>query len=138
VRKVLSLALEEAVHGGRLVRKPVVLTRPPRAIRSRARLGWTLEEARAFLAAVADHRLAAAFDLGLVTGLRRGEILALRWRDVDLEAYQLDVVQQLAIETGRPVMKQLKTEASERVVTFGPATAAILRRHRDGQTRSAS
>jgi integrase len=41
-------------------------------------LGWTLDEARAFLAATADHRLRAAFHLCLVTGLRRGEILAVR------------------------------------------------------------
>jgi len=133
VRKVLSMALEEAVQRGRLARNPVVLTQPPRASRSRERLGWTLDEARAFLASVADHRLGAAFHLGLVTGLRRGEVLALRWEDVDLDQCQLEVVQQLAVERGRPVMKQLKTEASERVVAFGPATAAVLLRHRERQ-----
>jgi len=133
VRKVLSMALEEAVQRGRLARNPVVLTQPPRASRSHHRLGWTLDEARAFLASVADHRLGAAFHLGLVTGLRRGEVLALRWEDVDLDHCQLEVVQQLAVERGRPVMKQLKTEASERVVAFGPATAAVLRRHRERQ-----
>jgi len=137
VRKVLSMGLEEAVQRGRLARNPVVLTQPPRAARARGRLGWTLEEARAFLAAVADHRLAAAFHLGLVTGLRRGEVLALRWVDVDLKGCQLEVVQQLAVERGRPVLKQLKTEASERTVTFGPGTASVLERHRDAQAAEA-
>jgi integrase len=137
VRKVLSMALEEAVQRGRLARNPVVLTQPPRASRSHERLGWTLDEAQAFLAAVADHRLAAAFRLCLVTGLRRGEMLALRWEDVDLDRYHLEVVQQLAVERGRPIVKQLKTEASERVVAFGPATAATLRRHRERQDRDA-
>ncbi len=138
VRKVLSMALEEAVQRGRLARNPVALTQPPRATRSRQRLGWTLEEARAFLASVKDHRLKAAFHLGLVTGLRRGEVLALRWIDVDVDRCQLEVVQQLAVERGRPVMKQLKTEASERVVTFGPATADVLRGHRARQLSEAA
>ena len=52
---------------------------------------------------------------------------------VDLDRRELQVVQQLAVERGRPVLKQLKTEASERVVTFGPVTAAALRRHRKRQ-----
>lgn len=132
VRKVLSMALEEAVQRGRLARNPVGLTQPPRPAR-RGQLVWTLEQARQFLASVGDHRLAPAFHLALVTGLRRGELLALRWSDVDLKGCQLTVVQQLAVEGGRPRMKQLKTEASQRIVTFGPAVAAALAEHRRRQ-----
>jgi integrase len=137
VRKILSMALEEAVQRGRLARNPVPLTQPPRAARTHGRLGWTLDESRAFVAATADHRLRAAFHLCLVTGLRRGEILALRWLDVDLDRCQLAVVQQLAVERGRPVLKQLKTEASQRTVTFGPATRVALSAHRDRQQAEA-
>jgi integrase len=133
VRKVLSMALEEAVQRGRLPRNPVVLTQPPRRDRSHRQLGWTLEEAQRFLVAVGDHRLMSAFHLCLVSGLRRGELLALRWADVDLEARQLTVHQQLAIERGHPVLKQLKTEHADRVVTFGPATVALLIKHRERQ-----
>ncbi len=138
VRKVLSMALEEAVQRGRLHRNPVALTQPPPPDRSRRKLGWTLDEARAFLEAAADHRLYGAFHLCLVTGMRRGEVLALRWADVDLDAYQLEVVQQLALERGRPVLKQLKTESSDRVVTFGPATAAVLTAHLEHQGQEAA
>ncbi len=133
VRKVLSMALEEAVQRGRLPRNPVLLTQPPRRDRSHQRLGWTLEEAQRFLAAVGDHRLAAAFQLNLVTGLRRGELLALRWEDVDLRGRELTVHQQLAVERARPVLKQLKTVNADRVVTFGAGTATALVRHRDRQ-----
>ncbi len=129
VRKVLSMALEEAVQRGRLHRNPVALTQPPPPDRSRRKLGWTLDEAQAFLRAASDHRLYGAFHLCLVTGMRRGEVLALRWADVDLDGYRLEVVQQLALERGRPVIKQLKTETSDRMVTVGPSTAAVLAAH---------
>ena len=78
VRKVLSMALEEAVERGRIPRNPVLRTRPPKPVRQTSKLGWTLVEAKTFLAAIADHRLYAAFQLCLVTGMRRGEVLALR------------------------------------------------------------
>lgn len=133
VRKVLSMALEEAVQRGRVPRNPVVLTQPPRRDRAHQQMGWTLEEARRFLAAAGDHRLAAAFHVCLVSGLRRGELLALRWADVDLKDRQLTVHQQLAIERGHPVLKQLKTEHADRVVAFGPRTAGVLRAHRTQQ-----
>src|SRR5207244_12245954 len=51
VRKVLSMALLEAVERGRLPRNPVARTQPPRRDRTHQRLGWTLEEARRFVAA---------------------------------------------------------------------------------------
>jgi integrase len=138
VRKVLSMALEEAVQRGRIQRNPVALTQPPQPDRSRRKLGWTLDEARSFLQAAADHRLYGAFHLCLVTGMRRGEILALRWADLDLDNHQLEVVQQLALERGRPVLKQLKTERSDRVVTYGPSTAAVLAAHRERQRQEAA
>src|SRR5207248_8958982 len=50
---------------------------------------------------------------------------------------QLQVVQQLTTERGRPVVKQLKTEYSERIVTFGPATAAVLAEHQARQKAEA-
>ncbi len=137
VRKVLSMALEEAVQRGRLARNPVVLTQPPRRDRTYKKLGWTLEEARTFLAAAAEHRLYAAFHLSLVTGLRRGEVLAPRWTDVDLAKSELLVVQHLTTERGRPVLKQLKTQQSERIVTFGLATAAVIEAHREKQRAEA-
>ena len=49
------MALEEAVQRGRLARNPVVLTQPPKRDRVHKKLGWTLDEARAFLDAVSDH-----------------------------------------------------------------------------------
>ncbi|MGH9155668.1 MAG: hypothetical protein ACRD1K_07545 [Acidimicrobiales bacterium] len=68
-----------------------------------------------------------------MTGLRRGELLGLRWADVDLDHGALEVVQQLATVGGRPVMKQLKTESSDRVLAIGPRTVGVLRVHHTDQ-----
>jgi integrase len=136
VRKILSMALDDAVQRGLLAENPVDHTRPPSpAPRSgRDHLGWTVEEAGRFLTAAGTHRLAALFQLGLVTGLRRGELLALRWLDVNVEECYLYVRQQLAIERNRPVLKPVGADiAGDRIVTFGPATAGALARHRAAQ-----
>jgi len=133
VRKVLSMALEEAVQRGRLGRNPVALTQPPRAKRTTTRKSWTVEEAKAFLAANREHRLYALFHLGLVTGLRRGELLGLRWTDLDLEHGTVEVAQQLAVVRGRPVMKDLKTESSDRILAIGERAIEVLEEHRTRQ-----
>jgi integrase len=137
VRKILSMAMEDAVRRGRLPRNPVVLTQPPKRSRAHRKLGWTLDECRQFLDGIEEHRMYAAFHLALVTGVRRGELLGLRWGDVDLDAAQIAVVQQLAVERGRPVLKQLKTEASRRVIPIGRATTGLLERHRELQLAEA-
>jgi integrase len=133
VRKILSMAMEDAVQRGRLPRNPVSLTRPPRAVRSNTRKGWTVDEARTFLRHSRDHRLHPLFHLALVTGMRRGELLGLRWCDVDLDSGLLEVHQQLATVKGRPVMKQVKTESSDRLVTVGVRTIDLLQEHRTRQ-----
>lgn len=89
-KRVLRQAGYDPASGRRRVRQLATfdtfrLTQPPKADRSRKKLGWTLEPHR-FFEMAARHRLFAAFQLGLVTGLRRGEVLALRWDDVDLDA----------------------------------------------------
>jgi len=133
VRKVLSMALEEAVERGRLGRNPVAQTQPPKPKRGSGRKSWTVDEAKQFLDKNGDHRLYALFHLGLVTGLRRGELLGLRWTDVDLEHGAIEVLQQLATVGGRPVMKQLKTVSSDRVLAIGPRAVEVLLVHRTRQ-----
>jgi len=129
VRKILSMSMEDAVRRGRVPRNPVSLTQPPKRSRTYRKLGWNLAESRRFLTGIADHRLYAAFHLALVTGVRRGELLGLRWQDVDLESGQIAIMRQLAVERGRPVLKQLKTEASRRVVPIGRTAVDVLEQH---------
>ena len=89
-------------------------------------------EAQRFLAAAAAHRLGPAFHLAVATGLRRGELLGLRWSDVDLDAGRLRVAQQLMVEGGRARLKPVP-DRDRRVLLISPSLAQMLHEHRRRQ-----
>lgn len=73
-------------------------------------------------------------------GLRRGEVLALRWSDVDLDHGRVHVAAQLVVESGRSRLKPLDDEHGRRCVPVTPALVTMLARHRrarDGERASA-
>jgi integrase len=69
----------------------------------------------------------------LFLGLRQGEILGLRWADVDLEAGTLAVTQALQRVDGKLFLKAPKTEKSRRQLTLPASVVSALRAHRDRQ-----
>jgi integrase len=94
---------------------------------------WTAEQCQTFLRDIADDRLANLYDLILVTGMRRGEAIGLRWEDVDLDGQCLFVVQQITEVHGRAVVGTPKTKRGTRLVPIDDGTVAMLRRHREMQ-----
>lgn len=82
---------------------------------------------------IANDRLAVLYLLLLVTGMRRGEAIGLRWEDVDLDRQALHVDQQITEVRGKSVVDTPKTKRGARLVPIDPATTAILRTHRDRQ-----
>jgi integrase len=70
--------------------------------------------------------------LGAATGARRGELLALRWSDVDLDAGVLRISRSVGLVAGRLHWKPPKNGEGRRVI-LGPAVVAELRRHRAAQ-----
>jgi integrase len=78
-------------------------------------------------------RLYVPLALAASTGLRRGELLALRWREVDLEAGSLRVVASLQRVSADLVFLSLKTDRGRRTVGLPPAAVTLLRRHRKEQ-----
>ena len=93
---------------------------------------WTSDEAATFLRHVSDDRLAALWILALHTGMRRGELAGLRWKDVDLDAGTLTVVQQRTNANHEVVVSTPKAK-SQRQIVLAPATVAALRQHRTVQ-----
>jgi integrase len=98
---------------------------------------WTVEQTRAFLASLSDHRLYALFHLLVMTGLRRGEAVALRWPDIDLIAGTVGIERQLQAHRGGLVELAPKSAASRRMLTLDHATTGVLRRHQWHQQKEA-
>lgn len=91
--RVLRTALTSACREELITRNVAGLVEPPRAV-SRKLSPWTLDETLDFLAAARKDPLYAAFVLAITMGLRRGEVVGLRWADVDLEQRVLYIRQQ--------------------------------------------
>jgi integrase len=90
---------------------------------------------RTFLAHVGDDRLYALYLLVVTTGLRRGEVIGLRWEDVDLDA-RLILVQRSVVQIGGQVVEGApKTRHSKRVVPLDSTTSTALRAHKRRQAQ---
>ena len=94
VHTIVHKALHDAVRWGRLGRNPADLADPP-AARSPEMQVWSAEQLRKFLKSVEGDRLYAMWLMYATTGMRRGEVLGLRLRDVDHKHGRIAVVQSL-------------------------------------------
>src|SRR5262249_17419159 len=88
-RMVLRAALDDAVATGELRRSPAARVGMPKRVmkagHQREADAWTEDEMQRFLAAIAGHRWETPLRLALLYGLRRSELLAVRWSAVDLK-----------------------------------------------------
>lgn len=131
VRGVLHTALGQAVAWGLIPRNPVTATERPRVEEAPLPRVLDRDEARAFLAAAAGERLGALLVVGLVLGLRRGELQGLRWQDVDLVAGRLTVAEQRRHRTGRGMVPaRPKTNSGRTILLPAVVVAALTRRQR--------
>jgi integrase len=94
MRTVLSAALTRAVREELIVRNVARLVELPQWQRNTIR-PWAADEARAFLSAAKPDPLYVAFVLLIFYGLRRGEVLGLRWDDIDFDGGTIHIHQQL-------------------------------------------
>ena len=95
---------------------------------------WSTDELKEFLSSIRGDRLYAAFVLLATTGMRRGEVLGLRWGDLDFDAGQLAVAHTITTAGFGPLVSgPPKTPRSRRHVFLDDATLAILREHRQRQ-----
>lgn len=129
---VLRRALNDAVRWGKLARNPAAAADPPSLPRSRTE-SWSARELRTFLETVANDRLAALWRLAATTGMRRGELLGLPWRCLDLDNGRLRVEQQLLPTKGGVTFGPPKSRRSERTIALDADTVQALRDHRDVQ-----
>ncbi|MDG3578355.1 site-specific integrase [Rhizobium sp. YJ-22] len=130
-RRVMLTAMDQAVKWDLLKKNPVAATRPPKVERASMeaygalQMGQMLDELR-------DTRMFVPALLASLCGLRRGEILALRWRDVDLAAASISV-RYSAEQVGREVRYKEPKSGKSRTVALSTTVVAELRKHRANQ-----
>jgi integrase len=120
---VLNTALRPAIGDRLLSWNPASSVKRPK-VRRRAYSSFNADQARAFLLAAESSRLGAAFAIGLSLGLRRGEVLGLRWQDIDLDGLTLRVEQTIqrvrakVAGTAGFVVSEPKTDLSRRTLVL--------------------
>jgi integrase len=130
IHSVLHHALDDAVKWGLLVRNVCDAVETPRNQRKEMAT-WSLEEVVRVLDAAVDDPFEAFWHVAIFTGMRRGEVLGLKWTDLDLDAGILSVRRTLSRgETSRLLETEPKTQAGRRRIKLSPSTIEVLKRHK--------
>ncbi len=127
----LNRALSQAVSDGLIPRNPVTSVKAPQPRRIEIR-PLDREQVCALFEAVSGHRLAALYTVAVTAGLRQGELLGLRWEDVDLEAGMLQVRRTLSETRSGRIFEAPKSGRGRQARLTRKATEA-LRAHRRAQ-----
>jgi integrase len=133
-RAILRKALNQALKWGYVVRNVATLVETP-PVKAFAIAPLSLAQAQRFLSAVRGHRLEVLYQVALSLGLRRGEVLGLRWSDVNLDQRTLRITVALQRQGGALVLSEPKTRSSTRVLPLPEVLVQALRRHQQLQER---
>jgi integrase len=138
IHQMIRKALEDAVQLNYVVRNAAASAKVPKPTSSRRRemQYWTADELRRFLDANTGSPHWPAWYVAANTGMRRGEVLGLRWRDVDLERARLAVRHTIISVAYEMRTSDAKTDRSERVIDLDARTIEVLQSHRTAQRRA--
>lgn len=133
IHGVLHKALDNAVKWNILPRNVCDAVTPPRVPRKELNY-LSAEQAKILLKEVKEHRLEALLTLAITTGLRRGELLALRWQDIDFTDNSLQVKRAVSyFKAYGYVESEPKTARSRRTIMLPDFVITILTQHREHQ-----
>ena len=128
IHRTLSQALSHAVRLGVLFKNPARQVKPPRPPSREIKI-LDKNEMTTLINAAKGVGLYVPVLVAVTTGMRRGELLALRWSDIDLRAGALTVNQSIERIKGRVEFKSPKTRTSRRTITLPAITVGALRKH---------
>lgn len=134
VRAVLRRALNQVLKWGYVARNVATLVDVPRVEQYTATILAPLQ-GQQFLAAAVGHRLEALFTVTLLLGLREGEVLGLRWKDVDFAKYTLRVEQTVQRVQGKLVLGSPKTRGSKRTLPMPTKVEHVLNEYAARQAK---
>jgi integrase len=133
IRAVLRRALNQALKWKLVSRNVATLVETPR-ITQEEMSALDQQQARVLLRVLKGDRLEALYRVALSLGLRRGEVLGLRWQDIDLDTATLRIAQTVQrTRTQGLIIDTPKTKSSLRTLSIPPVLLAVLKRHRSRQ-----
>lgn len=130
--KILRGAFESAVKWELIPRNIMDSVTPPKHEKAIPKV-WTPDQVKCFLSSIREHRLYPLYSIALSTGMRRGELLGLRWPDIDWDNKCLAINQTLVMVDGKLQLSKGKTKGSHGVIALSDAELAMLRRQRKQQ-----
>lgn len=125
VHLFLHAALEQAVRAGVIAKNPTAECKPPKLERKEMKV-IQAEQIREYLQAAAERNVLPLFFLELTTGLRRGELLALLWSDLDPQNRSISVTKSVARLDGELVVSKPKTQHSIRTLIIPQQAVDLL------------
>jgi integrase len=128
----LRNALETAVEQSMLSRNPTQAVKKPRELRPEMQV-LNAEQARALIEAARGERLEALYLLALHTGMRQGELLGLRWKDVHVDLNSLHVTTTVSWDATGYHFGEPKTKRSRRHIALSPIIVSAPQAHRTRQ-----
>lgn len=133
IHYVLRRALHQALRWGYVTRNVCDAVDPPRRAQTEMQ-AWTVEQAAKVLAKTQGDDLEALWRLAITTGMRRGELLGLRWQDVDFDRGALAIRHTLVRGAkGQWESSTPKTLRSRRSIALSADDLTVLRHHEDRQ-----
>ncbi|MDP9075000.1 MAG: site-specific integrase, partial [Actinomycetota bacterium] len=127
VRSSLDLPVRRQLVGHNVAHDTHARRRQPTGMRPRS---WIAQELADFLDAARPQRLYPALHLAAFTGMRRGEVVGLKWSDLDKPAMRLSISRTLQNVAGNPVEFDVKTRTSRRCIDIDDTTMQILEQWR--------
>jgi integrase len=133
IHGTMHKALKSAVKLGMISRNPADSVEAPKAEHREMKI-MSESDIHLFLEYARSTPYYALFYLALFTGMRRSELLALRWSDIDLLLGQISVNHTLhRLDNKEIIIRQPKTAKGKRTIALSPSTIAVLREHRTQQ-----
>jgi integrase len=129
---LLNQALKKAVKWGYVRRNVAAVVDPPK-VEKKEMNPLSAAQVKVLLEAAKGDRLEAFYLLAVSTGMRLGELQALKWADIDLSERTLSVNRTLSATKGGPVFGPPKTSRSRRKIFLSLKSVEALRRHRERQ-----
>jgi integrase len=132
MHNLLRQSFEQAKLWNMINSNPVINASPP-PIKDCDIDTWTKDEVSRFLKCIRSESIYIAFVIAIYTGLRRGEVLGLKWADIDFKTQVINIRRSLACTDNGLILKEVKTKSSRRQISISPLVINELLAHKEQQ-----